>query len=222
MRPVKIVAWVLGGLVALLAIALITVVIVVDPNDYKEEIATAVKDRTGRDLILEGDLKLSVFPWLALETGRAQLGNAPGFGKAPFLTLDRADVGVKLIPLLSGNMQVRRLEIEGLRVNLVKDAEGKTNWSDLTEPRPETVPQPAEKTEIPSIAGVSIKNSSLDYRDLGKASRTRLEKLDVETGRIASGEPVDLQLEFAMDEGENTPAKFIRMKTVAKIGRAHV
>ena len=217
MRPLKIVAWVLGGLVALIAIALITVVIVVDPNDYKDEIARAVKDRTGRDLVLEGDLKLSIFPWLALETGRAQLGNAPGFGQAPFLTLERADVGVKLIPLLSGDMQVRRLEIEGLRVNLVKDAAGKTNWADLTEPKPEAAPQPEGKTEIPSIAGVSIKNSSLDYRDLGKASRTRLEKLDVETGRIASGEPVDLQLEFAMDEGENTPAKFIRMKTVATL-----
>ncbi|HEU4530839.1 MAG TPA: AsmA family protein [Steroidobacteraceae bacterium] len=213
----KVVAWVLGGLIALIAIVLITVVIVVDPNDYKDEIAQAVKDRTGRDLTLEGDLKLSVFPWLALETGRAQLGNAPGFGQGPFLTLERADVGVKLIPLLSGEMQVRRLEIEGLRVNLVKDAQGKTNWADLTEPKAETPPPPQGKTEIPSIAGVSVKNSSLDYRDLANASRTRLEKLDLETGRIESGEPVELQLEFAMDEGEGTPAKFIRMKTVATL-----
>jgi len=217
MKPFKLIAWIVGGIVALIVIGVTLVILIVDPNDYKEEIAKAVHDRTGRDLKLEGDLKLSVFPWLAIETGRAELGNAAGFGPGPFLTLERADVGVRLFPLLRGQMQVRRLELEGLKVNLVKDADGKTNWEDLSKSEPETTPATQSKTELPSIAGVSIKNSALDYRDLGTASRWRVEKLDVDTGRVESGEPIDLQVEFDVDQGDDTASKHVRMKTRATL-----
>ena len=217
MRPIKVVLWVLAGLVGLVVVGLIAVVLLVDPNDFKDEIAQAVRDETGRELDLKGDLKLSVFPWLAIEVGHAELGNAPGFGATPFLTVERADVGVRLIPLLRGEMQVRRLELDGLRVNLIKNADGRTNWQDLTEPKPGAAAAPAGGGELPSIAGVEIKNSALDYRDLGTATHKRIEKLDVETGRFESGEPVDLQVEFAVDDGEGTPSTFVRLKTEATL-----
>jgi hypothetical protein len=41
-----------------------------------------VKEKTGRELTLSGDLKLSVFPWIALEAGPATLGDAPGSGRS--------------------------------------------------------------------------------------------------------------------------------------------
>src|SRR5262245_9899370 len=99
MRVLKILAWVVGGVVALLIVAAGAVMLLVDPNDYKDRVAAAVEAKTGRKLTLSGDLKLSVFPWLALETGEAKLGNAAGFGPGPFVTLEGADVGVKLFPL---------------------------------------------------------------------------------------------------------------------------
>ena len=116
----------------LLVLASIAVVAFVDPNDYKDDIAKAVRDRTGRDLKLDGNLSLSVFPWLAIETGHAELGYRTGFGAGPFIAVQSADVGVKLIPLLRGQFEVRRLRLDGLRVSLIKDQRGHTNWEDLT------------------------------------------------------------------------------------------
>lgn len=218
MRPVKVLLWVVGGLVGLLVVGMCAVLLLVDPNDFKDEIAKAVKDETGRTLALEGDLKLSVFPWLALETGRAQLGNAEGFGPGPFLTLERADVGVKLFPLLSGRMEVRRLELEGLHVYLEKNAQAKSNWEDLAKSEPTPVSEePGSNGDMPTIAGVSIKDAALDYRDVQNATRRRLQQLNVETGRIASGEPIDLELDFALDEGEDTPATRVKLKTEATL-----
>ena len=72
----------------LIVAAAIIIPLVVDPNDYKDEIVSKVKETTGRDLKIQGDIGLSVFPWLGLELGALELSNAKGFGDAPF-----ADVG---------------------------------------------------------------------------------------------------------------------------------
>jgi AsmA protein len=217
MRPIKVLLWIIGGLVGLFVIAMCAVLLLVDPNDFKDEIATAVKDKTGRELALQGELKLSVFPWLALQAGPAQLGNAPGFATGPFLSLEHADVGVRLFPLLRGRMEVRRLELEGLRVYLEKNAQGKGNWEDLAKGESTPAADSGASSEMPSIAGVTIKDAALDYRDLQTAKHWRLQKLDVETGRIEKGKPIDLDMGFVLDEGENTDATQVKLKTSAAL-----
>ena len=73
------------GLLVVLAVALL---FIVDPNDYKGQIASKVEEQTGRTLSIEGDMALSVFPWLGLEIGRTQLSNAEGFGDEPMARMD--------------------------------------------------------------------------------------------------------------------------------------
>lgn len=213
----KIIVWILGGLAALVLVVAVAVVLLVDPNDYKDRIAAEVEKATGRKLTLAGDLNLSLFPWLALETGAAELGNREGFGAGPFVTLRGADIGVRLLPLLSGELQVRRVELDGLQVYLVKDAAGRTNWEDLTEPKGDAQPATTAETGMPTIAGVRIKDSSLEYRDLAAGTHRRLQDLDVETGRIESGEPIDLVLAFTLDEGPDTAATAVKLKTQATL-----
>jgi AsmA protein len=218
MRALKIAGWVLLGIVGALVLTMVLVAWLVDPNDYKDDIAQAVKEKTGRDLKLEGDLELSVFPWLALELGPAELGNPAGFGPGPFVSVKKVDVGVRLIPLVRGQLQVRRLTLEGMQLNLVKDEQGRTNWQDLTE---ESAP-PAAETEatgggLPDIAGVAIKDSSLDYRDLGSGSHYRLRDLTVETSRLREREPFDVDFAFVLDEGEGTAATQLKLSTEATL-----
>jgi len=69
MRALKLVGIVVGCLVALVIIVLLAVRLFVNPNDYKDRIAQQVKSATGRELILSGPIRLSVFPWIALELG---------------------------------------------------------------------------------------------------------------------------------------------------------
>src|SRR5918994_1035552 len=62
MRALRIVAYVAAGLIGLIVIGLVLVVVFVDPNDYRDDIEKLVEEKTGRELTLSGDLKLSVFP----------------------------------------------------------------------------------------------------------------------------------------------------------------
>ncbi len=82
MKAVKIIVAVLATVTALLVIAAAVVATLFDPNDYKGVATDAFTARTGRSLIVEQDLKLSFFPWLAVETGGVTIGDAAGFETA--------------------------------------------------------------------------------------------------------------------------------------------
>lgn len=65
-KVIKVVGWGLGVLLLLVLAAAVILPQVVDPNDYKDEIIAKVKEQTGRDLIIDGRIALSVFPGLVL------------------------------------------------------------------------------------------------------------------------------------------------------------
>ncbi|MGA9469198.1 MAG: AsmA family protein, partial [Candidatus Macondimonas sp.] len=83
---------ILGGALALILPR------VLDPNAYRDDLVRVVSERTGRTLTLDGQLGLSVFPWLGLELNGVTLSNAPGFGDAPMLAVRHARAGVRLWP----------------------------------------------------------------------------------------------------------------------------
>jgi AsmA protein len=198
MRALKFVGIALGGVVALLALALLAVWWFVDPNDYKDRIAAAVKESTGRSLSLPGELKLSVFPWIKVQTGEASLGNPAGFGDEPFLTLKKASLSVKLLPLLKKQLQVGRIEIDGLDLKLKQDAAGKGNWEEWSA-SPET-PAPADKASSAGsmdLAGIAITNSRIAFEDMVASD------VKVEIGRVAPGAaiPADIHLQLVTAPG---------------------
>lgn len=206
MRALKLVGIVLGGLIALLAILLLAVRLFVDPNDYKDRIAAAVGNSTGRELILSGPLKLSVFPWIALEIGPASLGNPPGFDAEPFASVRHVAFRVRLLPLLRKQLQIGRVEIDGLDLRLRKNAAGKANWQDFggkgTVPQPSARPAPGSQT-LPDLGGVEIKDSRVSYQDL------LADNVNVSLGHVTSGKPAPLR--FKLDLRTGAAAQPVRL-----------
>ncbi|MCH8337122.1 MAG: AsmA family protein, partial [Proteobacteria bacterium] len=75
-RLLKTLLIIVAGIVGIVIFASLALTLFFDPNDYRDDISAGVKEVTGRDLTIEGDLSLSLFPWLAIEVGRTELGNA--------------------------------------------------------------------------------------------------------------------------------------------------
>ena len=196
MRALKILAIAVGGLIALLVLVLLGVWLFVDPNHYKGTITRAVRDSTGRELALPGDIKLSVFPWIALELGPASLGNPSGFGSAPFASLQHASVRVRLLPLLRREIEIGRVEVDGLDLRLVKNATGKGNWEGFG--GKSSAPQaPAGSTALPELAGLALRNSRISYQDMVA------EHIDMTVGRVSPGVavPIDAKLDLTTGPG---------------------
>ena len=191
MRAVKLVGIVLGSLVALIIVVLIGVRLFVDPNDYKDRIARSVKSSTGRELTLSGQMKLSVFPWIALELGPASLGNPPGFSDQPFAAVQHVALRVKLLPLLRKELEIGRIEIDGLDLRLLKNAAGRGNWQDFGNQgaTPEATPSSSSGSgSLPDLGGVEIKDSRVSYQDMVA------DHLNFELGHLTSGTPTPVKL----------------------------
>ena len=116
-------------IVIIVIIGLIALPLIVDPNDYKQQISDQVEKATGRTLNLEGDISLSVFPWIALELGPLSLSNAAGFDAKDFAKIDGAQLRIKLIPLLKKELEMDTIILDGLALNLEKNKAGKTLFS---------------------------------------------------------------------------------------------
>jgi AsmA protein len=191
---------IVASIVGLVVLASVAVYLFFDPNDYREEIAVGVKDATGRDLTIEGDLSLSIFPWLAIEVGRTELGNAAGFSDEPFMRFEEASLSVRMLPLiLSRETTVGTASIEGLVVNLEVAADGTTNWDDFSsveEPVGYEIPESdVEPTKV-EMDRIEIRNANVSYSDAQSGSSYSISNLELDSDGIGAGEPFDLDTEF--------------------------
>lgn len=212
MRILKIAGYVVGALLALTILALVAVVIFVDPNDYRDDIAGIVERETGRQLTLSGDLKLSVFPWIALTTGAASLSDAKGFGDEPFASLQEARISARLLPLLRGKLEIGKVQLNGARIRLITDAQGRDNWADLGERQgdeqtPAEAAPTSEPAQLPTIAGLVIKDAAITMENRQTQSRRAVRDFNLETGRLESGEPFAFKTDFALDQDASLSLK---------------
>ncbi len=202
MRIGRILSILVGGIVALFVAVLLAVWLLVNPNAYKGRITAAVKESTGRDLLLTGDIKLALFPRIALELGPASLGNPAGFGEEPFLKFDRASVQVKLLPLLSKQLQMAGVQVAGLDLRMRKNAEGKGNWEGFGGAKAST-PRPGNSMKIseslPYLAGIKVTNGRVSYQDIV------IDKLSFETGAYTDRGIIPITLGF--DAALGTPGE---------------
>ncbi|GAB4509462.1 MAG: AsmA family protein [Sulfuricaulis sp.] len=222
-KSLKILGLAAGGLIALFVVLAIALTLLFDPNDYKDDIIKAVKDKTGRELRIDGELGWSFFPWVGFETGRLELANAPGFGPEPFARLDGAGAKVELLPLLRMRVSVDTVFLDGLKLNLAKNAAGKSNWDDLLIPADKEKPaekpadKPASSKEI-DISGISInridiRKADVTWKDQASKAQYAVRNLNLQTGKIVVGEPVDIHLAFDLESGQPPVSKHLDLKS---------
>ena len=106
MKIIKWLLWLVLFVVVIGGGAAIFLVITVDPNDLKPQISERVESATGRTLTLGGDLSWQFYPWVGVTINDFALSNRPGFEPAHMLKADKVDVQVKLMPLLSKQLEV--------------------------------------------------------------------------------------------------------------------
>jgi len=191
MRNLKFLGVLAAGLAVVLCAVLLGVWLLVNPNVYKGRIIGAVKEATGRELRLPGDVKLSVLPRVALELGPASLGNPPGFSDEPFLSFTHASVRVRLLPLLRQRLEVARIEVDGLDLRLRKNSEGRSNWQ--TQPARQAKADADHSEGLPaleSLANIRIQNGRVAYEG------STVEKLNLETGSLAADRRIPVTLSF--------------------------
>lgn len=178
MRAVKITAFVLGGLVAVLAAVAAFILATFDANKWKGEIAQLVKEKKERSLKIEGDLSLSLFPAIGVRLGKTTLSEHKS--EQVFAAVDNARISLQLLPLLSKQVVVDTVALDGVKARVVRFKDGRLNIDDLLS---------KDEKEPPvrfNIAGVKFVNGELVWRDEKAGQNLILSSLNLETGRLAN------------------------------------
>ena len=197
-KALKITGIVVGILVLLVIALAVTLPFLINPNRFKDGIAAVVKEKTGRELVIQGDIKLSVFPWLGLQIGPLELSNAKGFGAVPFAAVNETDVHVAFWPLLHRRIQVGEVKVEGLSLDLEHDAEGHSNWQDIIERLTHKGGgggEPGSALDL-STADVGISDSQVRWIDAQKHQQYTINDFSLKMGEFDSAKPFALDSSF--------------------------
>ncbi len=118
----------LGVIVVLVVAAILIVPSLVPLETYKQELQAKVKETTGRDLVIDGDIRLSVFPAIAVAAENVRFANAPGAATEQMAQIAKLELALQVAPLLSGEIAVDKFVLVDPVINLEVDADGKPNW----------------------------------------------------------------------------------------------
>ena len=186
-KAIKYVLIAVGSIVALLVIVVAIIAATFNPNDYKPLVIKLVQEKKQRTLAIPGDIKLTFFPKIGADLGKISISEHKG--EAVFASVESARVSLALFPLLSKQLVVDRVKIDGLTAHIARYKDGKTNFDDLLSK------DDKESAEIKfDIDGVSVTNTNVTYDDQAAGNRLEMSKLNLSTGKIANGKPSKFDL----------------------------
>lgn len=200
------------GLLTLTLIAVAGFAFTFNPNDYKKDIVAFVKENTGRQLNISGDISLSFFPWIGLDLGKVEISNAKGFSKKPFAKMTHLQVRAKLWPLFQQRLEADTLVIDGLTLSLAKNKQGKGNWEDLLQntkgEKTTSVSNKSQKdtkTQTSLVAafainGIRISQSQFNYNDQQLKQTTSIKNIQLDIGQLKANTAIPFSSQFEFQQ----------------------
>lgn len=109
-------------LILVIVISIVSLIVFVDPNHFRGYISQTVKDKTGYELTIEGDLRWHIWPQVSILTDAVKLSDT-GATK-PLLTADNMRLDVELLPLFSKNLAIKNVFIKSALINITNESKG--------------------------------------------------------------------------------------------------
>ncbi len=170
-------------LVVLLGAGLITLKVMFPPEKLKAMAESYTKDNFHREISFD-DVSFNL---IGITLDNFALSEEDSFEKGTFVKADKLQVKVALKPLFQKKIEVSSLIVNGLEINVVKQADGSFNFDSLTAAAssapetqtPEQVSSPAMDFDL-TIAKISITDCAFSYKDMQSGMNASVDKLNLE------------------------------------------
>lgn len=196
----------LATLLIVAVVGIVALLLSTDLNRYRGLVAERVEAATGRKLTLGGDFELALSLRPTAAVNDVAFANASWGSRPDLARFDRLEVEMELLPLLRGEIAVRRVLLIGADILLETDAEGHGNWMVLGEGEASAATaEPADpRRRLPTVNEIVLERAMLTYRD-GATGRLRslgIDRLRATAETLSS--PVGFELEGLV---ENLPVR---------------
>jgi AsmA protein len=200
-----------AGLVVLVIATLLIAPAFIDIQDYKPEIEKLITEKTGRPFTVGDDLSLSLFPWAGVSLSDVRLGNLAGFAEKDFVAVKSFEVRVKLLPLISKDIQVKRFILNEPYITLVKNKDGRVNWAQPQGVKGEPTAEKKKDAEPSAAAsglpikGLTVgefllKNGSVIWIDHTTQTRKEITAVNLNLQEVSLDRPIKLTFAAQLDK----------------------
>lgn len=159
----RLILWTAGVLLSLVLLALVGIGLLlwgVDPAVLRGRIEQAATQSLGRRVELAGPLRWRPGLRFQIEIESGRVANAEGFGATPLASWQVLRLGVALRPLLDRRVVIDHVELRGLRLGLVRGAQG-VNWQ-----LPATSAGAEPSTVQVQVGSVALRDGSIAFTDI--------------------------------------------------------
>ncbi|WP_372870929.1 AsmA family protein [Shewanella sp.] len=201
----KFIKWILVAIVLLVTLPVIYVTVIFDPNDFKPMLVDEVKKQTGRELEISEPLSWQLFPSIGIRLAGVSFSNPKGFSESRMMAVNEVVAEVKLLPLLSRDVQIDQLKIDGAKLTLITTKDGRTSFDGLSKGGDKaTASTPSEAGSTAglsaiAIGGVSITDTGITLIDEAAGSRQEFTLESLTLGEFIPGKATPLALSFRAD-----------------------
>lgn len=160
----------------------------------KPQIQEKFLSATGRDLIIDGDMRVTIWPDIGVKIGRVAISNA-AWGRAEhMMSLDEMDVALKLMPLFEKRVEIDRFILRAPHIYLETSKTGQNNWDivpaektaekDGTQ-KPESAAASAGQDFALRFGELKITDGVVRFEDHGKAEKYAFDGINI---TVAAGD----------------------------------
>ena len=212
--------WILGLLLTLslvIGAAVVLLPLWFNPNDYRDDIEVQVLNATGREIALQGDLSLTVFPWLGVKTQELVIKQPEQIG-GDFIRVETAQLRLRLMPLLQRQVELDTIVIDSPIVNvvIVNDTlnsftvtqSSSTPSSDVGEQSASPNDAVNSRANKVSFSGLQVRDGTLRYEDRSTQSVYTVERFNFSLGNITGTQSTPTHISGVLVAGNESSIPF--------------
>lgn len=175
----------IGIVFVLVAAALVSAVYFLPIDRVKQEVAQQVKEKTGRDLIIAGDVDVIFFPNIGLRLTEVSFSNPEWAREKNMAVLGSLEAELALRPLLRKSFEIKRFVLKNPEIHLERSADGKVSWAFDVQENAKAAPEKVSEEQSESSAidvkfgEIKIENGQVTFYDAASKNTHRAQNVDI-------------------------------------------
>lgn len=177
---------------------------VIDFNEYKPRIHKALKESIGYEIIIRGDITLTLSP-VGVSISDVEIMNPAYRTETPFAKIGSFDVALDVSSLLKKEIKVKDVAIDSLTLMIEKSKEGKYNY-ELTPLAPKTTDKKNKENNVTlekgdcnttvfgDIKKVKFSNANVTYSENNNTTKIVFDAINLDTYKI-NRDPIKQKLQ---------------------------
>ncbi|MEK6745698.1 MAG: AsmA family protein [Pseudomonadota bacterium] len=195
-------------LALLLVTALVAAPFFIPLDNVKKIASEKIKEMTGRDLIIAGDIKASMWPNIGVTLKQVSLSNPEGYSSKNMAEIGDITIAVALMPLLQKEVQVKEFIINKPIIHLEINKQGVANWefqsqkTEKTESADAPVASSTKDTNapLPSLGKIVINDGNFTYSDLQTGKKYNVSDASLDIGMPSPNSPLDVAAKLVFNK----------------------